>query len=259
MSGSPRWSYVQARLQARHGERLQEADWRAIEAARSIDQFIERAHASPLRRFTERVHARTSSHAIERILRDAWRSYVTEVAGWVPAAWRQAVIWTSRVPELPIINALLKGDAPRWIRQDPVFAVLTETDPRKRSAALTNSLLNPLVASGAREETLAARWSTHWRSLWPQHRMAGHKSALFDLAATIDAHVERLDHASMQEKSAPYRRDLTRTLTRMFRRHNGSPTAVFCHLALVALDLERLRGGLIRRRLFEPSHATGAT
>jgi hypothetical protein len=249
---------VQARLQARHGERLQEADWRAIEAARSIDQFIERAHASPLRRFSERVHARTSSHAIERILRDAWRSYVMEVAGWVPAAWRQAVMWTSHVPELPIIDALLKGDAPKWIRQDPVFAVLTETDPRKRSAALTNSLLDPLVASGAREETLAARWSTHWRSLWP-HRRKTDKSALLDLAATINAHVERLDHTSMQEKSAPYRRDLTRTLTRMFRRHSGSPTAVFCHLALVALDLERLRGGLIRRRLFELSHATEAT
>jgi len=25
---------------------------------------------------------------------------------------------------------------------------------------------------------------------------------------------------------------------------------VFCHLALVALDLERLRGGLVRRALF---------
>ena len=152
MSDSPRWSYVQARLQARHGERLQEADWRAIEAARSIDQFIERAHASPLRRFTERVHARTSSHAIERILRDAWRSYVTEVAGWVPAAWRQAVIWTSHVPDLPIIDALLRGEAPKWIRQDPVFAGLTETDLRKRSAALTNSLFNAIVVSGAREK-----------------------------------------------------------------------------------------------------------
>jgi hypothetical protein len=33
---------------------------------------------------------------------------------------------------------------------------------------------------------------------------------------------------------------------------------MFCYLALVALDLERLRGDLIRRRLFEPSHATEA-
>ena len=139
MSDSPRWSYVQARLQARHGERLQEADWRAIEAARSIDQFIERARASPLRRFTERAHARTSSHAVERILRDAWRAYVTEVAGWVPTAWRQAVMWTSYFPDLPIIDALLRGEAPVWIEQDPIFAQLAETDLRKRRAALTKS------------------------------------------------------------------------------------------------------------------------
>ena len=32
-----------------------------------------------------------------------------------------------------------------------------------------------------------------------------------------------------------------------------APVAVFCHLALVALDLERLRGGLVRRQLFEPA------
>jgi len=183
---------------------------------------------------------------------------VTEVAGWVPAPWRQAVMWTSHVPELPIIDALLKGATPKWIRQDPVFAALTETDLRKRSAALANSLLDPLVASGVLEETFAARWYTHWRLLWPQHRMADHKSALFDLAATINAHVERLYRAGTQETSAPYRRDLARSVTRIFRRHSASPAAVFSHLALVALDLERLRGDLIRRRLFEPSHATEA-
>jgi len=257
MSGSPQWSYVQARLQARHGERLQESDWRAIEAARSFDECIERARASPLHLFTERVQARTSSHDAERVLRDAWRAYVTEVAGWVPAAWRQAVMWTSHVPELPIIDALLKGEAPEWIPQDPVFAELAETNIRKRNAALANSRLDPLLASGAREQTLAARWYTHWHSLC-RHRPRADKSALFDLTATIKAHVERLDRAGLQETSAPYRRDLARSLTRLFRRHSGSPAAMFCHLALVALDLERLRGDLIRRRLFEPSHAMEA-
>ena len=254
MSDSPRWSYVQARLQARHGERLREADWRAIEAARSIDQFIERTRASPLRRFTERAHARTSSHAIERMLRDAWRAYVTQVAGWVPMAWRQAVMWTSYFPELPIIDALLRGEAPAWIEHDPIFAQLAEADLRKRTAARTRSPFSAIVVSGA---SSAASWYAHWRSLWPQHRVADH-SALLDLAATINAHVERIDRAAQQEKSARYRRDLARSLTRLFRRHSGSPAAMFCHLALVALDLERLRGDLIRRRLFEPSHATEA-
>ena len=256
MSSNPRWSYVQARSQARHGERLHEADWRAIEAARSIDQFIERARASSLRRFTEGVDARASSHAVERMLRAAWRAYVAEVASWVPAAWRQAVLWTSLFPELPIIDALLRGEAPEWVQQDPAFGELGQADPQKRNAALTNSPLNALIASNARDETLAARWYMHWRSLWPQ-RHADNR-ALLDIAATINAHVERLGRAGLQETSAPYRRDLVLRLTRMFRRHSGSPAALFCHLALVALDLERLRGDLIRRLLFEPSNAKEA-
>jgi len=256
MSARPRWSYVQARLQARHGARLREADWRAIEAARSSDQFIERARASSLRRFIQGVDARMSSHAIERILRDTWRAYVAEMASWVPAVWRQAVTWTSFFPELPIIDALLKGEAPAWMQQDPAFAELAQADLQKRNAALANSPLNALVASNGRGPMLAARWYARWRSLWPRRR--ADNRALLDLAAAINAHVERLDRAGLQETSAPYRRDLARRLTRLFRRHSGSPAALFCHLALVALDLERLRGDLIRRRLFEPSTAKEA-
>jgi len=253
MSGNPRWGYVQARLQARHGERLQEPDWRAIEAARSIDQFIERARVSSLRRFTERMNARMSSHAVERMVRDTWRIYVAELADWVPAVWREAVLWTSLLPQLPIVDGMLRGETPEWIKQDPAFAELAKVDLQKPNAIPVNSPLGTLIGRHGPEKALAASWYSHWRSLWP--RRWADKTALLDIAATINAHVERLDRAGLQEASAPYRRDLAGRLTRMFRRHSGSPAAVFCHLALVALDLERLRGDLVRRRLFEPSLA----
>jgi len=261
MSERPRWGYVQARLQARHGERLQEADWRAIEVARSIEQFIERARASSLRRFTERMQARMPSHAVERMLRQTWRAYVAELSGWVPAEWCQAVLWTSLVPELPIIDAVLRGEAPGWAAQDPAFAEFAKvdrekTDRQKRGAALPNVPLDALAASPGREGTLAARWDAHWRSLLPRYH--AHDRALLALTAVIKEHVERLDRAGPHEASAPYRRDLAQKLTRMFRRHSGSPIAIFCHLALVALDLERLRGDLVRRRLFEPAIAEAA-
>ena len=128
MSVSPQWSYVQARLHARHGERLQEGDWRLLEAARSVDQFIERARASSLRRFADPLNARMTSHAIERTLRATWRAYVAEVASWVPAEWRAAVLWTSQLPELPLID----------------------------------------VRAGASAPAVAARWMAHWRALWPR-------------------------------------------------------------------------------------------
>lgn len=255
MSARPQWSYVQARLQARHGERLQEADWRALEAARSIDQLIERARASSLRRVAERLNARLSSHAIERVLREAWRAYVAEVAAWVPVEWRDAVLWTSRLPELPVIHALLEGDVPPWARQDPAFAELIDGDRQRHAADRKGSQFAPLIAAGADVPTLAARWTAHWRSLWPHGADSRQLVTLIDM---VSAHVERLDRAGPQETSARYRRDLAQSLTRLFRRHSATPAAVFSHLALVALDLERLRGGLVRRRLFEESHAKEA-
>lgn len=256
MSSAPQWSYVQARLQARHGERLQEADWHTLEAARTTDEFLERARASSLRRFITRINARLSSHAVERMLRETWRVYVAELATWVPDAWREAVLWVSLVPDLPIIDGLLRGEAPEWVRQDPRLAEFAKLVRAERNVASAKSPLETLAASDDPEKTLAGRWYAHWRSLWPPRSASA--SALVEIAATIDVHVERLDRAGPQETSAPYRRELALKLTRTFRRHGASSAAVFCHLGLVALDLERLRGDLIRRRLFEPAEAKEA-
>lgn len=257
MSSSARWTYVQARLQARHGELPQENDWRVIESARSFDHFIERANATPLRRFAGHVHARMSSHAVERLLRDAWRGCVAEVAGWVPASWRPAVLWLTYFPDLPVIEAVVLDHAPQWVAQDPVLGRLAEDRLHLRSADARADALGELASASTSEDSLAARWFAHWRSLLPRRRAADER-ALVDLAASIASHMKRLGRAAIEEASAPYRRDLAGRLVRMFRRQSGAPAAVFCHLALVALSLERLRGDLMRRRLFEAGHAEEA-
>jgi hypothetical protein len=247
MSLHPSWSYVQARLQARHGERLAEGDWRALEAVRSPDHFIDRSRASALRRFGERLNAGMSSHEIERALRNGWREYVAEVASWCPPDWRPAILWCAPLPDLPSFAALLRGEAPRWVQEDAVLAAFLEL----AQAATIKSPLNVLLPGSTREPTLAGRWYAHWRSLWPQG--ARKCRTLTGLADTIKARVARLDLAGPQDTSAAYRRALAQAASRMFRRHGASPIAVFCHLALVALDLERLRGGVVRRALFAPA------
>ncbi len=257
MSVHPPWSYVQARLQARHGERLHEGDWHTLEAARSPEQFLDRSRATSLRRFTERLNAGMPSHTIERLLRAAWRNYVAEIAAWGAPNWQPAMQWTSYLPDLPTIDALLLGEVPDWMRKDPAFADLAEADAPRRAAILIRSPLAPLIPSDAHEKTIGRRWYAHWRSLWP--RRATKCRSLTNLADTVKAHVEHLGRASPQETSGPYRRELARAMTKMFRRHGGSPIAVFCHLVLVAFDLERLRGGLVRRVLFEPARAKEAT
>jgi hypothetical protein len=251
MSGNPRWSYVQARLQSRHGDRLAEPDWHALEAARTADAFLDRSRATSLRRFTEQVSAGMSSHAMERVLRGAWRAYVNEVAGWLPAAWQPAASWTALLPDLPAIDALLKGEAPAWTKQDPALAPFTEADTALRLGVLQDSPFAPLLPRDGETVPLGARWARHWRSLWPK-QSAANQRVLMALANAVKEHVERLARAGAQETSETHRRELERTATRLFRRHGASPTAVFAHLVLTALDLERLRGGIVRRRLFEP-------
>ena len=247
MNGGPQWGYVQARLQARHGERLQDSDWRALEAAHSLDHFIERARATSLRRFTETLNTRMSSHVIERILRAAWRGYVAEIAAWVPPQWRPAVLWTAYVPDLPAVDAWRKGDVRDWMRHDPAVAELID--------GAKKAMLAPLTGESGR--TTAARWHTHWQSLWPQNQKADRR-LLTELADMVSAHVAQLADAGPQESSSRYRLDLGRAVTRLFRRHPAAPVAVFSHLLLMALDFERLRGGLARRRLFYSGHAREA-
>ena len=247
MSPRPAWSYVQARLQARHGERLDEAGWRSLEAVRSLDHFIDRSRATALARFSERLNNSMSSHAIERTLRNGWRDYVAEIASWCMPGWRPAILWCATLPDLPAFAVLLRGEAPRWVQQDATLAGFFELS----QGATIKSPLDALLPGPKREATLAARWFARWRSLWP--RGTRERRVLVALADIVRAHIAHLDLAGPQDASAGYRRALAQNVARMFRRHGASPTAVFCHLTLTALDLERLRGGLVRRALFAPA------
>lgn len=257
MSPRPRWRYVQARLQARHGERLSEGDWRALEAARALDHFLDRARATPLRRFTGPINAGMTSHAIERLLRAGWRAYVAELASWLDRDWQAAVLWAAHLPDLPALDALLKGEAPGWMAQDNRLAAFADGDVPRRMAALEQSPLAPLLPAPDRAAGLALRWRAHWQSLWPRTG-ATEARGLHELMAIVATHMAQLALAAPPATSQPHRLELAKSLTRLFRRHGASPVAVFCHLALVAIDLERLRGNLARRRLFEPLRAREA-
>ena len=290
MSTSPQWSYVQARLQARHGERLDEGGWRALEAARTLNQFLERSRATPLRRFADHLNAQMSSHAMERMLRAAWRDYVAEIADWVTPAWQPAVQWTAHVPDLPVIDAVIKGKAPAWAQADPVFSALAEMAPQKNAPRRGNHVLLslfPLIPAQAGiqgqdykvgnlphwvpafagtsgvsvddkrgENSLPRRWLAHWRSLWPQRR-GPDSDALGKFARC---------------RARPYAAARARRRRRCQRplspRSGAGPDAHFSPRqrnagrgvlpsGAVALDLERLRGGLVRRRLFETGNAAG--
>ena len=253
MSGEPRWHYVQARLQARHGERLTEEDWHRLEAAHSFEHFLDRAQGTALARFTAPLNATMTSHVVERLLRLAWRSYVAEIASWLDRDWQPAVLWTAHIADLPAIAALLRGETPAWAKDDAQLTILADGEVPQRIAALEKSPLAPLAPESDRPPRLAERWSAHWQSLWP-HSGTTEARALRGFTTLLETHAAQLALAAPPDTSAPHRLELAKSLTRLFRRHAASPVAVFSHLALVALDVERLRGNLIRRRLFGHNH-----
>lgn len=246
------WSYVQARLQARHGERLSEPEWRKLEAANTLAGFIEKIRSTSLRRFIDRLDTEMTSHAIERALRFAWRAYVAEVASWTPPAWRPAALWARYVPDLIVVDRLLAGETAIWLLEDPLFRSLVSVDQDMRAAGLRMSPFFPLAAAAPKENgRLGERWRAHWRALWPRRCGAHCRQTLEKLADLVKAHLDELDGVDLHESSRLYRWKLAHALTRMFRERGGTPSAAFCHLALVAIDIERLRGGLVRRRLFD--------
>jgi hypothetical protein len=63
----------------------------------------------------------------------------------------------------------------------------------------------------------------------------------------------RAASADTGPSTADQRQALLSKLTTAFRKYSFQPAAAFCHLALVALDLEMLRGDLLRRKLFSES------
>jgi hypothetical protein len=90
-----------------------------------------------------------------------------------------------------------------------------------------------------------------WQLLQPPTDV-GTEYFLQRLKRALDRHRQALLRA---EDSEPLRKELANHLQRLFRAAAGTVIATVCHLALVALDLERLRGGLARRSLFGGSQA----
>jgi hypothetical protein len=101
-------------------------------------------------------------------------------------------------------------------------------------------------AAGAGE--VRAAFLAEWERLWPRadpESLRGMRS----LVATILNHLERFKRANMRD-AWQERAGLEHELRRLFRESALRPETAFCYLALVALDLERLRAALVRRVLW---------
>ncbi|MBT8082636.1 MAG: hypothetical protein KJP08_01170 [Gammaproteobacteria bacterium] len=224
------FNYAQGRAQARLGERLTPAAWQLLEASGTLAQYLHAARATALRGAVRSLAGTSSPHAIERALRSDWRAEVLGTTQWVPGRWRDAVARTASLCDLPMLAWLDQGgEILPWMRDDPRFA--------------------DGAGSLAGSDDMLAAWRQHFETLWPPGDRG--TARLREFVDLVDEYRSQpLIAAAGRRASMEPRRRLDAHAVRLIRRSLREPVTVFSHLLLVALDLGRLRNGLVRRALF---------
>jgi hypothetical protein len=240
--------YASARIHARVGLLPDEATWRRIESSRDLAHYLNAARASSLADWVATIDLSQDAHAIERALRGEWSRHVREVARWHPRAWQAWIMWIAWLPALSLFKQLARTDpAPAWLLADPLFSPVVAGSLGERAAALTRMGLAPIAAALFQHTSIAAAWATHWHALLPQVD-SDSKQLHNALIRTLRRH-EREMLESTESGDIP-RANLAERLLRLFRNGGDTVVASVCYLGLLALHLERLRGGLVRRKLF---------
>ena len=245
--------YDLARVSERHGESLEEGAWRRLEVSRDLGHYMDAVRSTALAGWVSSVSAEHDCHTIERVLRAEWRRYVDGVAAWHPRAWQAWLAWLAWPPSLGLLVQLARPEpAPAWLLADPLLGGVALGTPADRAAALERTVLAPLQAVVAGVTAPVVAWSAEWQRLQPRTDVRT-KYFLRLLRRAVEQHERALLRAA--DSAGPLRQELGNQLQKLFRSAAGSVIASVCHLALVALDLERLRGGLARRCLFGGAEA----
>lgn len=247
--GTSRFAYVQARLQARHGLRPLESTWRRLDASYSLEHYLQATRHTSLRPWVVRLPGKPDVHSIERTLREDWIRYIHSIAAWQPRPWQAAVSWITLLVNLPAFAHLVQGlPAPPWMQDDVELHPVSRADARSRFEAMHGSEFAPLLSVSNRELDSWEGWRAHWHTLLPSTGKRI-RTGLKRLERAIEEHLLEVEQRGKEDPDQPQNL-LSAELVRLFRAYAQTPVAVFSHLGIVALDLERLRAALVLRALF---------
>lgn len=256
MSDVVAFAYVQARVQACLGRRPGPDTWRHLKAIGEFTPFLERARTTELRPWVAHLSSATPAQEIERSLRQQLRGVIETVASWMPSPWQPSVRWTGVLMDLPAIYALVKGDPMQeWMRSEATLEPYLDRDPAVRKEVLRSGPLGPYLTNWESGPALRDAWLAAWRALWPERGTRG-AASLEELVGIFVMHLARFSEL-LPSDTWEARQALGGRLGRLFRRALLEPAAAFAYLALVALDVERLRGELVSRRLFARQEISG--
>ncbi len=241
--------YAQARLQSRHGRRATEAQWQQLESTRRVRRLARRrtcrtaAHAGwqasprrpPAADRGRTAHPLACGGGRNRGL-DGWA--VARRAGLVRRAARPA---GAAAPGARRHARRLDGAGPALAR------AVRSTAGRAHGRAGPGPW-RVLARAWSAPDTLAGAWLDEWRRRLPQP-LHDADDSLRQVAAVLRRHAAAFA-AATPGSGTPLRRALQARLSLLMRRATLEPAVAFTHLALSALELERLRGELLVRKLF---------
>jgi hypothetical protein len=252
VSSGAGFGYVQARLQARYGRHPDEATWDHLHGAVELASFLDRARGTNLAPWVANFCTTSSVHEMESGLRSQFRALIDEVTGWCPREWRATVRWVKCLLDLPALYYIMQGrPAFGWMRDDPGLQPYVIEDAAARRRALSRLDAAPLLDAFEAGKPLMLAWIDEWRSRWPGAR-ARERAQLEELTGSLLAHLRTFASAPPGQGWSA-RKELRKRVQLSFRRYLLQPAAAFSYLALVALDLERLRAELVSRELFQRS------
>jgi hypothetical protein len=244
------YAYAQARLQARFGEMPGASVWEGLHSLVELPALLDQMRMTPLRRWILNISFPTPPHEMERLLRRHMHAQIEDVAHWLPAAWRPAVRWTGILLDLPALAHLFRGgEAYAWMQEEPALRELAALDPAMRASAAAHGRYASFLQLG-RDEALATRWLTEWRSRWPDAN-GRERAALEQLVKAARAHLSGFAEGRGESGQAARER-FRREVTILFRRHALTPAAAFAWLLLAALEFELVRGAVVERALYAP-------
>ncbi|HYW04590.1 MAG TPA: hypothetical protein VFA86_11690 [Gammaproteobacteria bacterium] len=240
MRGPDGFLYAGARLQARYGPRTSPAAWRRLGGLPEAPEWLAGLASTELHPYLAGLEPGSGAHALERELRRRFRREVEAVAHWVPTGWRASVRWTSRLPDLALLAAVARGEAPpEWAREAGSPVTTVASTALREPDADTEALL-AAIAAGAWP---VAAWVDLWRRRWARERTgpaASLRKLADDMVATLTT-----EPGVTAAGSDP----LARRLERSFRRHTRDAAGAAAFLVLRWLDTRRLCAGLAQRVL----------
>ena len=257
MTGLAGFTYAQARLQARYGKRADAPVWARLQNIHDLASYLQVAQQTPLRPWVLGIGSGHSSHDIELALRQRYRNHVDEVAGWLPKVWQAPLRWSSRLADLPVLQYLLAGGvAMDWMRSDPYIGDFTDYDPALRSQAMRNAGCESLVNAWQQGDSMFEGWLFHWNQARPATR--AYNAGLQTMEQLLRAHLLRNARQTGVALAKDYEAAVDE-LTAIFRRHALEPAGVCAYLAIIAVDLHRIRSDLMQRIFVQvdADHAEG--